>query len=51
MMGYDYQIVYKKGSSNVVADTLSKRPSGGGTGELQAITTLYAELFVRIQLE
>ena len=43
-MGYDYEVVYRKGSSNVVGDTLSKRPSG----ELQAITTLYTDLFERI---
>ena len=25
MMGYDYQVIYKKGSNNVVADSLSRR--------------------------
>ena len=46
MMGYDYEVVYRKGSSNVVADTLSRRPHG----EFQAIITFYTDLFERIQL-
>ena len=50
MMGYDYQVVYRKGSTNVVADSLSRRPSGGSVGELQVITIVQTELFTRIQL-
>ena len=46
MMGYDYEVLYRKGTSNIVADTLSRRPSG----QLHAISTFHSELFSRIQL-
>ena len=46
MMGYDYEVLYRKGTSNTVSDTLSRRPCA----HLQAIITLHSDLFDRIQL-
>ena len=46
MMGYDFDVVYRKGASNVVADTLSRKPDG----EFLAITVVHTDLFDRIQL-
>ena len=46
MMGYDYQVIYKKGSNNVVADSLSRRPQG----ELHAITTWHTDLLDGIKM-
>ena len=46
MMGYDFDVVYRKGASNVVVDTLSRKLDG----EFLAITTVHTDLFDRIQL-
>lgn len=42
-MGYDFEIVYKKGRENVVADVLSKRPN------LAAISSFKSDLWKKIQ--
>ncbi|GMJ08032.1 hypothetical protein HRI_004472400 [Hibiscus trionum] len=47
MLGYDYEVVYKKGSSNVVADSLSRKP-GIGEGQLLAISGVNTDLMARI---
>ena len=44
-MGYDFEVVYRKGTNNTVADTLSRRP----IGEFQAIFVIHTDLFDRIQ--
>ena len=45
MMGYDYEIVYRKGSSNVVANTLFRLPYL----ELNALFVCTSDLFDRIK--
>ena len=45
MMGFDYEVVYKKETSNGVADALSCRPEG----EFQAIFTFQIDLMDRIK--
>ncbi|XP_074355691.1 uncharacterized protein LOC141695333 [Apium graveolens] len=40
LLGLDYEIIYKKGKENVVADALSKLPENKENGKLQAITTI-----------
>ena len=45
MMGFDYEVVYRKGTSNTVADALSRRPHA----ELQGITFYQIDLYDRIQ--
>ena len=45
MIGFDYEVVYQKGSSNGVVDALSRRPSG----ELQAITLYQTDLIHKIK--
>ncbi|GMI64735.1 hypothetical protein HRI_000142800 [Hibiscus trionum] len=47
MLGYDYEVVYKKGSTNVVADTLSRRP-GVEEGQLLAISSVNSEVMDRV---
>ncbi|GMI70195.1 hypothetical protein HRI_000688800 [Hibiscus trionum] len=47
MLGYDYEVIYKKGSTNVVADTLSKRP-GVEEGQLLAISSVNSEVMTRV---
>nr|CAD1821648.1 unnamed protein product [Ananas comosus var. bracteatus] len=44
LMGYDYELVYKKGRENVVADALSRAPS------LQAISAIHTDLLDQIKL-
>ncbi|GKA42255.1 hypothetical protein Tco_0734915 [Tanacetum coccineum] len=48
LMGFDYEIVYKKGCENVVADALSRLPN---TGELLHINmvSLLADLYQKIK--
>lgn len=46
MIGYDFEVVYKKGIANVVANTLSRKPYG----ELQAITIVQSGLVDTIHL-
>ena len=46
IMRYDYEVFYRKDISNIVANILLRRPYG----QFQAITTLYFDLFDRIQL-
>ena len=41
MMGYDYEVSFRKGSTNVVDDALSKKPQG----HLYAIFTVTGDLF------
>ena len=45
MMGYDYEVTFKKGSSNTMADTLSKRPQQ----QLFAILIVTGDLLQRIR--
>ena len=45
MMGYDYEISYRKGSSNVVANALSRIPQV----ELQALTVYTSGLLEKIK--
>ena len=45
MMGFDYEVVYHKGSSNGAADALSRRPQGA----LQAITFYQTDLMDKIK--
>ena len=44
MMGYDYKLVYKKGTSNVVAGVLSRQLMM----QLHAISIISSDLFQRI---
>ena len=44
MMG-DYDVVYRKGTTNATADALSRRPQG----QLQAITFYHSDLFDKIK--
>nr|CAD1838558.1 unnamed protein product [Ananas comosus var. bracteatus] len=44
LMGYDYELVYKNGRENVVADALSRAPS------LQAISAIHTNLREQIKL-
>ena len=41
MMGYNYEVVFRKGSTNTVADALSKKPQSN----LYAISTITSSLF------
>ena len=45
MMGYDYELSFRKGSSNTVADALSRQPQVS----LYAISVVSGELFHKIQ--
>ncbi|GKB03552.1 retrotransposon-related protein [Tanacetum coccineum] len=47
LMGYDYEVIYKQGKDNAVADALSRR---GDVGELLAISTtsVSTELYDRV---
>ena len=45
MMMYDYEITFRKGISNTMADALSRRPQG----EFFAISVVIGELFQKIQ--
>lgn len=45
MMGYDYDLVFRKGSSNTVADALSRRPIAA----LHALTVLESGLLQQIK--
>ncbi|GMI89793.1 hypothetical protein HRI_002648600 [Hibiscus trionum] len=47
MLGYDYEVIYKKGSTNVVADTLSRKP-GNGEGQLLAISSVNTNVMARV---
>lgn len=40
LMGLDYEISYKKGAENTVADALSRLPTESKEGELGAITAV-----------
>ena len=43
MMGYDYQVFFRKGSTNKVADALSKVPQAS----LYALSSITSDLFKR----
>ena len=45
MMMYDYEVTFRKGISNTMADALSRRPQG----EFFAISVVIGELFQKIQ--
>ena len=45
MIEYDYELIYKKGTSNVVADALSRQPEL----QLNAISAISSDLLSRIQ--
>ena len=45
MMGYDYEVIFRKEVSNVVVDALSRIP----WGELQAISVTNSDIMQRIQ--
>lgn len=43
MLGYDYEIIYKKGCDNIAADALSRRTEDTSGSQLNMITLLIAE--------
>ena len=45
MMGYDYEVIFRKGSSNTVADALSRKPHA----TFGAISVVTSELLKKIQ--
>ena len=45
MMGYDYEVIFRKGVLNVAADALSRI----SWGELNAISVINSDLMQRIQ--
>ena len=45
MMGFDYEVVYRKGNTNTAADALSRKPHGA----VQAITFCQTELLDKIK--
>ena len=45
MMGYNFDVVYRKGSTNIVADALSRRPHSS----LCAISIVTSDVIRRIQ--
>ena len=45
MMGFDYEVLYRKGTSNGAADALSRRP----LGEFNAITIFHTDLLDKIR--
>ena len=45
MMGYDYELVFRKGSTNVVADALSRQHEA----QLKAVSVVTSDLLTRIQ--
>ncbi|GMJ13949.1 hypothetical protein HRI_005064100 [Hibiscus trionum] len=47
MLGYDYEVVYRKGSSNIVADVLSRKPRGG-EGQLMATSSVTTSVMARV---
>lgn len=48
LMGYDFEIVYEKGSTNRAVDALSRRDEGDMEGkELQAISRPFCKIFKR----
>ena len=46
MMGFDYEVCYRKGITNRAANALSRRPSG----QLYMVTVLQTDLLDRIKL-
>ena len=48
MMGYDYEVVYRSGKSNTVADILSWKPKVV-EGQLMSISTVTTDLLQRIK--
>ncbi|GKA28049.1 putative mitochondrial protein, partial [Tanacetum coccineum] len=50
LMGFDYEIVYKKGVENVVADPLSRVQQEATLLQVH-VTALYSKLYARIQLD
>ena len=48
MMGYDYEVVYRSGKSNTVADILSQKPKVV-EGKLMSISTVTTDLLQRIK--
>ena len=48
LMGYDYEILYKKGSENVVADALSRVQSGAELSQI-SVNTLSSVLYEEIK--
>ncbi|GMI70911.1 hypothetical protein HRI_000760400 [Hibiscus trionum] len=47
MIEYDYEVIYKKVSTNVVADTLSRKPRNG-EGQLLAISSVNTNVMARV---
>ena len=45
MMGYDYELIFQKGSSNVAANTLFRQPKA----QLQVVSAVTSDLIKRIQ--
>ena len=45
MMGYDFELLFRKGASNIVADALSRQPFS----QLNAIAVVTSDLMQRIQ--
>lgn len=45
MMGYDYEVIFKKGNSNTVADALSRKSHS----QLYAISGVSSDILQRIQ--
>ncbi|GMJ10271.1 hypothetical protein HRI_004696300 [Hibiscus trionum] len=48
MLGYDYEVVYRKGNTNIVADALSRKPVNEGV-ELMAISSVDTGVMARVK--
>ncbi|KAL4377558.1 hypothetical protein GQ457_02G015650 [Hibiscus cannabinus] len=47
MMGFDYEVIYKKGINNVVADSISRRPAGVSCFEMN-VSSVSNDTFAKV---